>query len=101
MESARVAGQQQQKHDLHLSYALCSFRDISSEKQGTVMHSPDKGKVLKGMFHGDSARVTVQSLVTCWRPGVSTYTVLPAETACLPMGELTRVNSFAQLSGEL
>ena len=31
-----------------------------------------------------SARVTVQSSVTCWRPGVSTYTVLPAETACCP-----------------
>ena len=46
------------------------------------MHSPDKGKVLKSMFHGVSARVTVQSSVTCWRPGVSTYTVLPAETAC-------------------
>ena len=48
------------------------------------MHSPDKGKVLKSMFHCDSALVTVQSSATCGRPGVSTYTVLPAETACCP-----------------
>ena len=31
-----------------------------------------------------SARVTEQSSVTCWRPGVSTYTVLPVEIACCP-----------------